>query len=493
MHHVIQQQDGISKQSVLPFYLICALFLASRLLLLNYNQAEFTDGYAFINWSFSLSADGFYHVSSKHLPVYPLLIRLPAWFLDPIVSGRLISTFAGFFCLFPLYSLCLEVYGRREALLASILFTISAQILFLTTRVLSEPLFLAFSLATILHAFRLFSDSDTDSLLWLILFSGLATLTRPEALVFAPLCIFGIYRAVHLRRTRPLVLSIAPLLLWFLGAWMIYQGGSSYGNDMLRSVHSLSPGRLLRNSWTYVWVYPYLVFCPLFLFAVYNQFRGFTSKRRVWLLLVTYVHCGFLALFSVHWAWTTRFLTFPMTLLFVEVAAGIERFADRAPKFLSKVLIAASITGSVLFAMVALYYQRDTFGDIRRTGEYIRSNLPGSRVFSNDQFKESYYTGSKVFRYVPHRVYRSDDIIVLHSFYSHDLDEQVQLLAAGYRIQELFRTDSVVVPLLANTIITQGSNTPAVASRLFQAQEFTSIVLRIVGPKRTIGGKSRNK
>ena len=58
-------------------------------------------------------------------------------------------------------------------------------------------------------------------------------------------------------------------------------------------------------SLTYIEIYPYLIFYPLFILFVYNQFWEVTAKRRVWLLLVVYVHLAFLAVLSVHWAWTT--------------------------------------------------------------------------------------------------------------------------------------------------------------------------------------------
>lgn len=474
-----EQQHVVSKQGGWAFGLICAFFLISRLLLLNYNEAEFTDGYAFIGWSFTFSSDFPYYVSGKYLPAYPLLIRLLSPFLDPIVSGRLISTFAGFLCLLPLYRLCLEVYGRRAALLASILFTVSAQILFLTTRVLSEPLFLVFSLATVLQANRLFSNSDMDSLPWLILFSGLATLTRPEGLAFAPLWILGLFRAVYLRRSKPVLWSIAPALLWLLALWMIYSGGSGYGNEMQRSLHSLSPTRFLMYSLTYIEIYPYLIFYPLFILFIYNQFRELTVKRRVLLLLVVYVHFAFLAVISVHWAWSTRLLALPMSLLLVEAAAGIERLENSAPKWLSNGWTVVSILGSIVFALVTLHFQKETFSDFKQTGEYIRSNFSDARIFSNDPFKESYYTRGNVNRYVPDHAYQQDDIIVLHSFYSHDLDQQLKSLEKRYQIEVLFRAESTVVPLIANTIITEASNTAWIASQRFYAQKFSGIVLRV--------------
>jgi hypothetical protein len=75
-----------------------------------------------------------------------------------------------------------------------------------------------------------------------------------------------------------------------------------------------------------------LIFYPVFILFIYNQFREFTAKRRVWLLLVAYVHLAFLAVISAHWAWTPRLLTLPMSLLLLEAAAGIEQL-ENAPEF----------------------------------------------------------------------------------------------------------------------------------------------------------------
>jgi len=208
-------------RGVRPFFLICAFFLVSRLLLLNYNEAEFTDGYAFLDWSWSPQIKLTDDLPSERLPAYPVLIQLFALFLDPIFSGRLISAFAGFLCLFPLYALASELYGARAALLASVLFTVSAQIVFLTTRVFSEPLFLAFSLAAILHALKLFRDNNDSSLPWLVLFSGLSVWTRPEGFAFAPLIILGFVLLVRRRRRRSLFRSLVPLCLWLaFFAWL---------------------------------------------------------------------------------------------------------------------------------------------------------------------------------------------------------------------------------------------------------------------------------
>ncbi|MCI0414936.1 glycosyltransferase family 39 protein [bacterium] len=447
---------------------------------MNYNQAEFTDGYAFLKWFISFGGENFFDVSSKHMPVYPLLIKIPALFLDPVLAGRLISALAGFFCLFPIYQLCLEVYGERTALLATILFTVSAQILFLTTRVLSEPLFLAFSFTAILHAFRLFSDQKINSLPWLILFSGLAGLTRPEGLTFVPLWIFGLIQAFRRRHFKSVLLSLPPLLLWFGYMLIVPQGGATYGSDMSRSLHSLSSWRLFRNLWMYVEIYPYVIFFPVLIFAGYNLFSELTPKRKVWLMLIAYVHVSILTVLSVFWAWTTRFLALPISVLLIEAAAGMDRFANRLPKWFSKCLIFATIVGSSVFAMIALHYQKDTFADIKNSAQYIRSHFPDSRIFSNDPFKVSCYTNGEVNKYEQKPIYRSGDIIALHSFYG-DLERDVTWLTTHYQVEEVFRTDSVVIPVLANTIITKGSNTPEVAARRFHGQTFTSVVLRISG------------
>ena len=151
--------------------------------------------------------------------------------------------------------------------------------------------------------------------------------------------------------------------------------------------------------------------------------------------------------------------------------------------------MAVSILGSIVFALVTLHFQKETFSDFKQTGEYIRSNFPDARIFSNDPFKESYYTRGSVNRYVPDHDYQQDDIIVLHSFYSHDLDQQLKSLEKRYRIEVVFRADSTVVPLIANTIITEGSNTSWVASERFYAQKFTGIVLKVLGAKKTAGRK----
>jgi len=236
-------------------------------------------------------------------------------------------------------------------------------------------------------------------------------------------------------------------------------------------------------SLTYIEIYPYLIFYPLFILFIYNQFRELTAKRKVWLLLVVYVHFAFLTVISAHWAWTTRLLALPMSLLMVEAAAGIEQLENRTPKWLSKGWTAVSILGSIVFALVTLHFQKETFSDFKQTGEYIRSNFSDARIFSNDPFKESYYTRGNVNRYVPDHAYQQGDIIVLHSFYSHDLDQQLKFLRKRYRIEILFQADSTVVPLIANTIITKGSNTAWVASQRFYAQNFTGIILRVLGTK----------
>jgi len=58
-----EQQHVVSKWGGWGFGLIFVSFLVSRLLLLNYNEAEFTDGYAFIDWPFHfLSEIGRAHV-----------------------------------------------------------------------------------------------------------------------------------------------------------------------------------------------------------------------------------------------------------------------------------------------------------------------------------------------------------------------------------------------------------------------------------------------
>lgn len=459
------------------FVFIFSAFILSRLTLLTFNDAEFTDGYLYIQWSFD-------QLELRH-PLYPLFIQAFTPVFDPVVAGRFVSSLAGLISLAILYSISLRLYGRTAAAITAALWTLSPMILWIHSRVLSESLFLMFFLAALLYFLRTLEEQRWENLFLQIFFSGLATLTRPEGLAFGPLLLYSIFHSTKRGDRKSLLYTIPAFIPWALfGLWTLLSG-SGYSNIMESSMERTSVRDFITYLVIYLESYPYVMCYPVFALAFIGLFRSSISKRSQWLFLLGYFHLVWFLTISVHRWWSTRFLIVPLTLLLVEAAGTLDSLRGRLQFRSWSILTAVTLLSCGVLGLTSLYFQKQVFADVKESAIFVREHFNNHRLFSDEKTKVSYYSRNQVHVFQPNTSFDDGDILILNSFYT-PLQSAIESLSKRYNLALLHQSKARTKPILAN-INTETSVETHLPSKLiwrFQNQRFQSLVIGIASRKK---------
>ena len=162
----------------------CAFFLANlaaRLAFLDWHYATYTDSIDYMTALDRLRG-------TIILPAYPfaidLLERLTS---DPQLAGRLVSILAGALAVLPLFGLTRLVFGRRSAVLAGALYTVSPLIFRWSLRIFPHSLYSLFVLLFLYGLFRCLALGGPLPLILGVFAGGLALVTYPTGLILVPL------------------------------------------------------------------------------------------------------------------------------------------------------------------------------------------------------------------------------------------------------------------------------------------------------------------
>jgi hypothetical protein len=353
--------------------------------------------------------------------------------------------------------------------------------LFVNTRVLSESLYLAVSLAAIAY----FLDSLDEhpkgyDFLLTVFFSGLAILTRPEGIILLPLLFIAAFSLLRRKLWKNVIYAIPGILPWLLYfLWARFQSNAGYQSELAFSFRTGTPTKFLTYLFAYIDVYPYTTFLPIFVLAFMGIFGSWHPQRKRWLFTLLYFHIAIFAAIAIHQAWSTRFLLLPLTLLLIEASGALQFLSGKMSEPAWKTVMIATVLSSLTFAVMALYYQRETYADMKETGLYVRNQAKGARVFSDEIIKTTYYAGCPINSYQPAAIYTPGDLIVLHSFHTPVVAE-FKRLAERHELEFVFSAESRIMPLLANTLLTrQLTNLPIAMTERFRFQGFYSAIARV--------------
>ena len=171
-------------------------------------------------------------------PIYPLAIAGSHWLRGgdgPLAwqgAAQAVSVLAGILLVVPLYLVCAELFGPQCAWLGSFLFLLAPQTGPILADVLSEGTFLLFWLWGLYAALRFLREGSFVFLPLVILFSGLAYMTRPEGLLLPAATVLTLLLTPLLRSTRLCwprwwkavgILVVGPLLI--VTPYMMAKGG----------------------------------------------------------------------------------------------------------------------------------------------------------------------------------------------------------------------------------------------------------------------------
>ncbi|HJZ12914.1 MAG TPA: hypothetical protein VJ521_12225, partial [Acidobacteriota bacterium] len=320
--------------------------------------------------------------------------------------------------------------------------------------------------------------SHRNALLWFLFFSGLAVLTRPEGLAFAPLVLFALYRSLR-TNFRTAALIVAACIPWILFVfWSMIDSDDNYRDVMLQNLMTLRAEDLLTRVVAYLDVYPYISFYPVFALSIYGLLSKYSKSHGRWLTVLVYLHVCWFVTLTIHASWSTRFLLLPSSMLLLPAAAGFENLG--IPQRASKVLFILLIVLLSAFSGIAFQLQRKTFADFKQVAECAATQSPKERILSDENIKTEYYLRRSVEVYTRAEPLTAGDILILHSFNT-DLSQEMQYLQEKYEVEFLCMNESEVVPILANGVLEKNelTNSHMAVQARFNRQRFRSIALEI--------------
>ena len=467
-------QSANTKSHIL---LLTLFYLTSRCVFSFLNEAEFTDAYILFNWSWS--------TSQKWHPLYPVLIRLfSAVIPDQIFAGRIVSILCGGAAVIALWKLTATIYDSRTAFLSALLLIASPQFLWANTRVLTESLFIAISIATILFSYRALCKNKLRDSLFAIFFSGLAILTRPDGLILLPCALWSIVRALQYQKDRlRYLLSILPalsswivFLIWVLGR----NPQTTYEGELAFSLQNLSISKALLYFATYLENYPFSLTYPVFLAALLSIFLAPSKNtRHVWLIILAYLHMAVFGIITIHWAWSSRFLILSLVLVLPECASFLVSLKTRLLPRTWRIVSTGVISISLMFAFVGTYLQKDTYKDVKNSAEFIRKNFPNTKVYSDEKIKVPFYLHRGITFYSQQESFQAGEILVLHSFHT-PLQWELKRLSELYNLRVLYVSRARTMPLLCNSLLENFASNgfPIIVLKRFEWQRFESIVIQ---------------
>jgi len=158
------------------------------------------------NWYLKIAMRGYGNDGSTvYFPVYPMLIRILIFFMDPVLAATLVSNLALIGVLALFYRLTATIADDAVARRAVIYFLLFPTAFFLTAAY-TESLFLFFTLASFLTASR-------GGWGWSALWGALAALTRLQGVLVIVSLAYMLWRGMRDLPLRTKVLRSAPLFM----------------------------------------------------------------------------------------------------------------------------------------------------------------------------------------------------------------------------------------------------------------------------------------
>jgi len=117
-------------------FVILVLALAFRLILKQFRFAITADEVNYLKLAANAKLNGFSTVfHSFWTPMYPMIVTIFSFFINDIeMTGRLVSILFSCFLIIPIYYFANLVFGRKVAIVASLLLAFNPYLAFLSTR-----------------------------------------------------------------------------------------------------------------------------------------------------------------------------------------------------------------------------------------------------------------------------------------------------------------------------------------------------------------------
>jgi len=474
--------------------------------------ANFLVRLAFLDWYAAPLTDELYILDQtffgpgRRLPMLPSLIAmLHSTGADAWWSAKLISMTAGVLTIVPTFYMARKLsISKVEPWIAAVFVAICPLVVRWSFRGMTDVVFTLFFTAAVAAAVYWVEKPKTIRLGGVIAFSGLAMLTRPEAIIALPLLPILVVAHVWRRRSEgptailtTLAASIwgwIPWGLWLYWRLVVNSQKGSYASTLNRNLRRIDPaylGDISAHFGGYAFTTLYIlgpvicVGCLMYLADLMNR----PNHVRLWSGLgFLYVGAATWFIACVHFFFSIRHMIFIYPTLIVMGTLGVWAYAQRWPKTV-RVMTAIQVLSSVLVLSVGLWVTKDTFKDIKEAAIAAQQGDYKGVLRATDyrQKKSGYFFGGRVIPYVSKARLKAGDRVMFDSF---TLSEkgvekhlahlrkryEVELLSDQRSRQSQFLTDDITSPVKENGKVQR------IMSRLFVWQTYRSIVVEIKGP-----------
>ena len=481
------------------FWFLAFVGLITRFPLLRMFSAETTDAVFSLTY-FTTGWTQTHHFGI--LPGHPLLLWVGQWFgLSGWLWGRIVSAAAGLIFLIPLWKFSRRWISVEMTGIVCLMAIFSPLLWQWSLRISADTLFLLAFWWCLERLTTTFIDKNKNAWTQGCLAAALAACVRPEGFLLFPWVLYLGEREFSegrwKRRTILILLWLTPLFFIkerFMDILYAYQEGAGLTSGFSQVRFPIL--NFIDHLYTYL-SQPLYVFTPLiFWFSVLglakmcrrNDPVGSAFKK---IVLQVYVLVLLSRLIPTIYQDRHMFPFLPLLLL----AAGvhIETFFESLDKnngriqlmFWKNGLITLCIAWLALFSSAVLISQNDSFGDIKRSSEFLKT-LPADAVIYTDEVPKTQYWSQRKVILMPYLEENTQfnpkpgDYVVLHSFYIPRIGQVDQYLVRKNGAELLREESSMVVPLLTDVMENPAiqNRTKAAAFR-FEPQFFRSRVYRI--------------
>ena len=479
------------------FWFIMVIGLLTRLPLLTLSTAETTDGILSLTY---FSKDFVATPRFVILPGYPFLLWLGQGLgLEGWLWGRIVSCLAGLLFIIPLWRFARRWMGVEMSAMTCLIAVFSPLLWQWSLKVMPDTTFLLFFWWSLERLTTAYIEKRAGAW-WEACLTGVAAAcVRPEGFILLP---WILMLEIQGPDGKGWIRKFFILFSWAIPFYFIKDKiillFSAYREGMGFNSVAADDNFPVLNFVEHFYAYlsqPIYVFTPLvFLFAVLglakmvgrSDLMGQAFKK-----IILQVYILFFISRLVPVTYQDRHMLPFLPLLVVAAGVHLETFMNRLeqPKnsmayhLIKNGLITVTILYAALFSSAAIICQSDSFGDIKRSAEFLKTLPPGSVIYSDEIPKTQYWAQRPVCLldysqkpFIPHE----GDYVVLHSFYTPRINSVSATMSARFGAVLIHADNSVVTPILTDLMENFNlQNRVSATAYRFEPQFFASVVYQI--------------
>ena len=477
-----------TKKATLFLLIFILVSLGIRLFLINWYSAPYTDGV------FLMTLFESYNENNNYPPLYSaLLSTLDRTINDPITSGRLISILSGVGLIGLIFHFGNKLFREKTGLIAALIYGTTPLVFRWDLRVMTDSMFTLLFCLSLYFLLQTLNLKKRSYFLLFNFFAALSALTRYQGLVFLPLVFYLFYHVLLQQKSSGKWLYLlAGLICWLcVPAWMVYRGFSQIGQYQ-ESMHSslwenvasiLSMMQMLLHAMFYAFGY---LASALMIYGVVSYGKN-PARLRGFLPICGYL---FFAFWLAHSAFMRAFQTryflplWPLAALFA--AWGIVELS-RCKPYLARAFLSIILVSNIFWSGMVLHFQRDSFGALRRSAEFIARHLPEADIVTTEFYKLAFFAGRNQrgkprnqpdkLSILAERNLRSGFYVYTDTLYQPDFFSLFQ----DFSFEVVYKDRETVMPILPDVIqSTSHMNNIEWLSTRFKPWTTDSMILKVV-------------